>query len=136
MLNDDLIIRFPRAGSEFEGYLAIAEVGKSCPFPILRTYWIYGCPDGMKRGGHAHHSMQQLLVCVSGEIEVILDDGKERKSYLLDNPTTGLLQPELVWGDLIYQKDSVLMVMASTLYYPHHYIRDYDEFLALTRQQA
>ena len=33
MLNDDLIIRFPRAGSEFEGYLAIAEGWQKLPFP-------------------------------------------------------------------------------------------------------
>jgi UDP-2-acetamido-3-amino-2,3-dideoxy-glucuronate N-acetyltransferase len=132
MLNEDLIIHFPKIGSEAEGYLAVAEVGKTCSFPILRTYWVYGCPETMKRGGHAHHTMQQLLVCVSGAIEVILDNGSEKKSFLLDDPTVGLYQKPLVWGDLIYHQGSVLVVMASTLYFAEDYIRDYQEFLHLT----
>jgi hypothetical protein len=132
MLNEEILIHFPKIGSQAEGYLAVAEVGKTCPFPILRTYWVYGCPDVMQRGGHAHHTMHQLLVCVSGAIEVILDNGREKKSFLLDNPTVGLHQMPLVWGDLIYQKNAILVVMASTAYFAEDYIRDYQEFLQIT----
>lgn len=132
MLNEELLIHFPKIGSEAEGYLAVAEANKTCPFPILRTYWVYGCPDAMQRGGHAHHTMHQLLVCLSGAIKVILDDGKTKKSFILDDPTVGLHQMPLVWGDLIYQKNSLLLVMASTPYFAEDYIRDYQEFLKIT----
>lgn len=131
-LTEDLLVHFPKIGSAAEGYLAVAEVGKHCPFPILRTYWVYGCPEQMQRGGHAHHTMHQLLICLSGTIEVILDNGREKKSFLLNNPTVGLHQKPLVWGDLIYQKNSVLVVLASTLYFAEDYIRDYQEFLQIT----
>jgi len=130
MLSDNLIIQFPKIGGEDQGYISIAEVGKTCPFPIQRTYWIYDCPEFMKRGGHAHrHNLHQILICVTGQVEVVLFDGFDKKVFTLNTPTMGLYQPPLVWGDLIYQQNSVLLVLASKLYAAEDYIRDYQEFL-------
>ncbi|NJL00782.1 MAG: WxcM-like domain-containing protein [Spirulinaceae cyanobacterium SM2_1_0] len=131
-LGPELLLEFPAIGSPEEGYLAIAEFEKSCPFPIARTYWVYGCPENMQRGGHAHHRLSQLLVCVAGEVEVTLNDGTEKQIFLLNQPTVGLLQKPLVWGDLRYRNQAVLVVLASHPYAAEDYIRDYQHFLALT----
>ena len=133
MLSDSLVVQFPQIGSAAEGYISVTEMGESCPFSIQRVYWIYGCPDRMQRGGHAHHKLEQMLVCVSGKVEAIFSDGFSKKSFLLNKPTVGLYQPPLVWGDLIYQKDSVLLVLASAPYLAKDYIRDYQDFCQIAR---
>ncbi|MDB9313549.1 FdtA/QdtA family cupin domain-containing protein [Spirulina sp. CS-785/01] len=136
MNRDELLFNFPQIGSPEEGYLAVTEEDKTCPFAIARTYWVYGCPDNMKRGGHAHYSVQQLLICVAGEVEVTLYDGKEKEKFVLNQPTVGLLQKPLVWGDLIYRNNAVLLVLASDIYSAKDYIRDYDVFLQLTQSKS
>ena len=130
----ELLLEFPKIGSEEEGFLAVAEAQKTCPFSIKRTDWVYGCPDDMKRGGHAHHNLHQILICVAGEISVTLHDGLNEYGFLLDRPTVGLYQKPLFWGDLVYQKDSVLLVLASEYYLAEDYIRDYQEFLKIAEK--
>ncbi len=133
-LGPELLLEFPVIGSPMEGFLAVAEAGKTCPFPIARTYWVYGCPANMKRGGHAHHRLHQILICVAGAVEVTLQDGAGQATFLLNRPTLGLHQKPLVWGDLCYQADSVLVVLASHPYGAEDYIRDYQHFLGLVSQ--
>jgi WxcM-like, C-terminal len=128
-LEEDLIFQFPRFGTEQEGYLSVAEGGQNCPFSIQRTYWVYGCPEGKQRGGHAHRDVHQILICVAGEVEVILMDGIQQKSFILNDPTMGLYQKPLIWGDLIHRKRSVLLVLASDYYSEAEYIRNYENFL-------
>ncbi len=130
-LHDDLILRFPHFGTPEQGYLAVAEGNQTCPFPIARTYWVYGCPNGQQRGGHAHHQHHQLLVCVSGEVEVLLTDGYEQKIFVLNDPTVGLYQKPLLWGDLVHRNNSALVVLASHPYSEADYIRNFDDFLKI-----
>lgn len=131
---DALLLEFPQIGSEKEGFLAVAEAEKVCPFPIKRTYWVYDCPNGMKRGGHAHHDLHQILICVAGEVLVTLHDGLNEYNFVLNRPTIGLHQKPMFWGDLTYNKDSVLLVLASEHYLAEDYIRDYQEFLKIATQ--
>lgn len=135
-LGPELLLHFPAIGSRAEGYLAVAEFAKSCPFLIARTYWVYGCPEEMRRGGHAHHRLSQILICVAGSIEVTLNNGRDKQTFLLDDPTVGLLQKPLVWGDLIYRDRAVLVVLASHPYVAEDYIRDYQYFLTLAAAQS
>lgn len=128
-LDEDLLLRFPKFGSEREGYLSVAESDRNCPFPLRRTYWVYGCPEGQQRGGHAHRDVHQILICVAGEVEVILSDGVNQKRFILNDPTLGLYQKPLIWGDLIHRKQSVLLVLASDYYSEAEYIRNYEDFL-------
>ncbi|MBE9116799.1 WxcM-like domain-containing protein [Lusitaniella coriacea LEGE 07157] len=131
ILNENLLLCFPEYGTIEQGFLSVAESEKNCPFPIQRTYWVYGCPEGKQRGGHAHRSVHQILICVAGEVEVILDNGVEKEAFILNNPTIGLHQKPLVWGDLIHKKDSALIVLASEHYSEPEYIRNYNEFLKI-----
>lgn len=131
ILNENLLLRFPKYGTTEQGFLSVAESEKNCPFPIQRTYWVYGCPAGKQRGGHAHQRVHQILVCVAGEVEVILDDGVEKKTFLLNDPTIGLHQKPLLWGDLIHKNNSALIVLASEHYSEAEYIRNYQDFLKI-----
>lgn len=107
------------------GSLSFFEGMRDVPFEIKRVYYIHDTPEGVEPGGYAHRDLSQLLVCTYGAIEIVLDNGSERRSYTLDDPTKGLLVKGLVWRDMRWLKEgSVLMVAASAFYGESDYIRD------------
>lgn len=114
------------------GNLTVAE-GASLPFPIRRAYWVYDVPGGESRGGHAHKSLWQLLVAVSGSFSVTLDNGKRKETILLNHPWQGLIIRNNTWRTLDdFSSGAVCLCLASEKYDEDDYIRDYDEFLKYT----
>jgi hypothetical protein len=124
--------------SEFldaKGSLVVAELGTHLPFSAERVFVISGVPEGEPRGIHAHRVCQQFLVCVSGSVKVMVDNGDRREVVTLDRPSAGLYMPALIWGaQYDYSPDAVLMVLASHQYDPDDYVHEYDEFLSLLNQ--
>lgn len=112
------------------GSLSFVEGEKDIPFCIRRIYYIYDVSEGIERGHHAHKLNHQLLFCPYGKIEIIVDDGNNKESVMLDDPSKGLILYPGLWREMIWhKKDSVLCVAASEYYDPDEYIRNYDEFL-------
>ena len=123
------IINFKVMGDE-RGSLIAFEENMNVPFDIKRVFYIYGTQEDIPRGQHSHHKTKQLLVAVNGGCKVTLDDGKEKKTYILNKPNVGLFQDSLVWGTMHdFSEDCILMVFADTYYDESDYIREYDEFL-------
>lgn len=126
---DKLILNINTHGNPSIGYLSFFETNRDIPFEIKRIYYTHGVPVETKRGMHAHKQLQQILWCPYGEIEVVLDDGKEKKSWLLDSPEKALLVLKGYWHDIYWRKESsVLCAAASDYYNEEDYIRDYEEF--------
>lgn len=112
------------------GGLSFVESSKDIPFEIKRIYYIYEVEKGIKRGFHAHKLNWQLLFCPYGAIDILLDDGVERKKITLDSPSIGLVLHPGLWRVMTWQRDnSILCVAASEYYDPNEYIRDYNDFL-------
>lgn len=127
-------ITFPPLGDE-RGSLVALEAKKTVPFEIKRVYYIFGTQQGVIRGLHAHRSLKQIAVCVTGKCRMVLDDGAQRQEAWLDSPTKGLLIDGLVWREMHdFSEDCVLLVLASEHYDESDYIRDYDEFLKVVKQ--
>jgi hypothetical protein len=104
------------------------------PFPIARVFTIAAVPSGGRRGNHAHRHCSQLLVCLSGGIEVFLDDGLDMTSIAVKADAKALLIPPLLWNTVMFKNPStVLMVFCNEPYDPGDYIRDRDEYLRLKR---
>jgi len=117
-----------------EGNLTVVESDDLVPFPIERVYYLYDVPTGAVRGGHAHRALQQLLIPLSGSFDVVLDDGKEKRSVHLNRPSVGLLLTPMIWRELVnFSSGSVCMVLASAHYDEGDYFREYDDFLAAVR---
>jgi len=113
-----------------EGNLTFVEGGRHVPFEIARIYYLYDVPGGATRGGHAHRSLKQLLIAISGSFDVLLDDGRENRAVTLNRSYTGLLLTPMIWRELTnFSSGSVCMVLASDVYDESDYFRDYDEFL-------
>lgn len=124
-------VDFPPLGDD-RGSLVALEGCKTVPFEIKRVYYIFGTQQGVARGFHAHHNLQQVAVCVTGKCRMILDDGAHREEAWLDSPTKGLLIGDLVWREMHdFSPDCVLLVLASEHYDESDYIRNYADFLGV-----
>lgn len=122
--------------TDMRGSLCFAEYGKELPFIPKRYFVVFDVPSKDVRGEHAHKTLHQLLVCLKGTCSVVVDDGCKREQILLDKPTIGVYLPPLVWGiQYKYAPDAILLVLASDVYDPDDYIRDYDEFLSLINKR-
>lgn len=127
-VNDCPIIDI-RKFTDSRGYLSVIEGGVDIPFEIKRIYYLYMVPESA-RGSHAHKQLQQLMIATSGSVHVTLDDGTNKKTFVLDKPWKGLLVVPGLWRDLDnFAGGTVCMVLASDKYDTEDYIRDYDEFL-------
>jgi dTDP-4-dehydrorhamnose 3,5-epimerase-like enzyme len=116
------------------GHLTIIENEQDVPFKIKRVYYLYDIPGGESRGGHGHIHLESLIVAVSGSFDVTLDDGQERKTISLNRPYHGLHVKPGMWRELHnFSSGAVCLVLASETYNEADYIRDYDEFIRLTK---
>ncbi|KFC23525.1 sugar 3,4-ketoisomerase [Epilithonimonas lactis] len=123
------IITFDNIGSSALGYISVAEEQKNVPFDIKRVYWTYYTPQDVIRGGHAHKKLQQVIFAVSGTITFNTEDKEGKKeTFILDHPTKGLYLPKLIWRDIKFSHNAVLLCLASELYEESDYFRDFAEF--------
>lgn len=119
--------------SDIRGDLLSLEQLKNVPFDIKRVYCLTKLHADYPRGFHAHRQLQQLVVCLSGRCRFVLDDGHQKKEVWLESASQGLLLGSHVWREMHnFSEDCVLMVLASDFYDESDYIRDYQEFLAIT----
>lgn len=122
------IIELPRHFDP-RGNLSVIEENKDIPFSIERCHWVYDVPGGEKRGGYAYYENEEFIVAMSGSFDVIIDDGKERKTYSLNRSYYGLYVPKGLWRELDnFSTNSLALVLSSTKYDENDYIYDYDEF--------
>ena len=124
------LLKLENIGNEEIGYLISLEENKNIPFDIKRVYYTHNVPINVKRGGHAHKNLEQILICLSGGVKVRCFDGRKEIIYELNKPDEGLYIKNLVWRDMYdYKNNTVLMVLASDYYDENDYIRNYNDFL-------
>ncbi len=135
-LNKVRMIDFPQRG-DARGHLVIAEGGSDIPFNIKRVFYIYGSDKDVVRGQHANRISEFVLINVAGTSKVKVKDGEGNEAiYCLDRPHIGLYIPNMVWKDMYdFSEDSVLLCIASTNYDANEYIRDYEEFVKVIKEE-
>ena len=133
-LSDARLIKLPKhTDANGDGVLVVAEAAQQVPFQIHRMFTIVA-PAGAKRGRHAHRLCSQFMLCVSGAIDVVCDDGSDRKSFSLDSGELALFVPPSLWVDIdIRQDHSILVVLCDRVYEEHDYISNYSEFLSFRK---
>lgn len=125
-----------RKAVDMRGSLVATEFS-DLPFVPQRAFLVFDVPSKDVRGEHAHRACEQFLVCVSGSVNVLADDGVHRQEFVLDDPSVGIHLKAMTWGTQYkYSPGTVLMVFASLPYDDADYIRDYEEFLSLVGAPA
>jgi len=117
-----------------KGNISVIENGVTVPFDVKRVYYLYDVPGGESRGAHAHKELYQLIVAASGSFDIVLDDGKLKRTVSINRPFHGLLVVPGIWKNIEnFSSGSVCLVLASDGYRADDYIRDYDEFKAFKK---
>ena len=126
---DCSVIELPRIENR-AGNITPVNTRLTLPFDIKRVFYSYDIPGGEARGAHAHKECHQFLVAASGAFEVVLDDGVNKRTVLLNRPFYGLHIPPGIWAaEQGFSSGSVCLVLASEKYEESDYIRDYQEFI-------
>lgn len=116
--------------SDSYGSLVPIEELKDIPFTVKRIYYIFDVPNGIRRGFHSHYDLEQMLICVKGSVKILTKSPDEELITELNSPKKGLYIGNMVWREMYdFSPDAVLLVIASKLYTPSDYIRDYSEYL-------
>lgn len=119
-----------------EGNLTFMYENVHVPFPINRVFYSYDIPGGEDRGAHAHKECHQFIIAASGSFEVVLDDGINKRTVLLNRPFWGLHVPPGIWAsEQGFSSGSICLVLASHGYDAEDYIRNYDDYLKYVNEQ-
>lgn len=129
------VIDLPKVEDE-RGSLTYIEQNNHVPFKIKRVYYIYDVPKDEKRGKHAHKKLEQVMICLNGSFDVILNDVHNEKTYTLSSPYSGLYIHPGVWREMEnFSSNSVALVLASTLFDENDYIRNYEEYKEYIKEE-
>ena len=81
------------------------------------------------RGKHAHYKCNQVLVCISGRIDIDYEASTHKGTITL-HPGDTFLHKNLEWAELNFvDKQSTMLSLCSEEYNEEDYIRDYSIFL-------
>jgi hypothetical protein len=128
-ISDARLIELP-CHTRDDGEVVVAEAGVTAgvPFAIARLFTLRA-PEGAERGRHAHKLCSQFMICSSGAVDVALDDGAARRTFILNRGNLALLVPPAIWNTVIFRApQSVVTVLCDRPYEADDYIRDYREF--------
>lgn len=133
-ISDCKIIDLPKY-LDPRGNLSFVEQFTHFPFEIRRVYWLYDVPGGITRGGHAEKNNEELIIALSGAFEILVDDGKNTKSFLLNRSYFGLYIPKGLWREIKdFSTNAVALEFGSIPYIEEDYIRNYEEFKYYTKE--
>lgn len=124
------ILNFIVHGDQNGSLVALEKTrGGGLLFEVKRVYYIWGTSRDVVRGHHAHKNLEQVIVCVSGSCDSILDDGERREIYHLNSLSQILYIKNNVWREFINSSlDCVVMVLVCEHYNEADYISNDGEF--------
>jgi dTDP-4-dehydrorhamnose 3,5-epimerase-like enzyme len=136
MIKEVTIINLPKI-LDPRGNLSFLESNNHVPFQIKRSYWIYDVPGGEIRGGHAFIEQQELIIALSGSLDIVVSDGNEEKKFSLNRSYYGLYVPSGLWRHMEnFSTNTLALVVSSTTFNENDYIRDFDEFKKLKNEDT
>jgi dTDP-4-dehydrorhamnose 3,5-epimerase-like enzyme len=127
-IKDCKLINLPKI-EDPRGNLTFIENNRHIPFDIKRVYYLYDVPGGALRAGHAHKTLHQFLIAMSGSFDVTVDDGRHKLKFHLNRSYYGLYIPPMVWREIDnFSSGSVCLALASDFFDEADYYRQYPDF--------
>lgn len=114
-----------------KGKLTVLEKD-NLPFSVKRVYWVTDNtnPEDIK-GNQANKESEMLLACLSGSVRVFLEQGEEKKEFVIQSPNEVLYVPPMWWREIEIEEGVVLLVLASEEYNQEDLIKDKEAFRKL-----
>lgn len=124
------IIELPKI-ADARGNLSFMQNHDHLPFDIKRVFWIYDVPGGETRGGHAYKTQEEIIIVISGSIDiVVVNQQGETKRFVLNRSYSALYIPPMHWRHLEnFSTNAVSVHLSSADFSEEDYIRDYPQFL-------
>ncbi len=127
-LKDVKIIDIPKI-EDNRGNLSFFESNNHIPFEIKRSYWIYDVPGGEKRGGHSFKTQKEFIIVLSGSLDLIINDGFNKKIFSLNRSYKGIYIPNGIWRNMEnFSTNAVALVVSNTKFDENDYMRDFEQF--------
>jgi dTDP-4-dehydrorhamnose 3,5-epimerase-like enzyme len=124
-LEDIALIPVQRVADE-RGLMTVVS-SRMIPFQVERIFSISS--KNTIRGNHAHKDCTQFIVCLSGSLDVFVDDGSVDQKYTLTSSSEGILIPPGIWTHQEYATlDTMINVYCDEDYRESDYIRNYEYF--------
>ena len=114
MLDEVRIVSLPSV-VDSRGVLTAIEGTRDIPFEMKRVFYMHHIQSD--RGGHAHRDTDQIVIAASGSFTLELFDGKDCKSFDMNDPTKGVYIPRMIFIRMFnFTHDSVCLVIANSYY--------------------
>tara|TARA_B110000027_G_scaffold63365_1_gene67960 strand:- start:457 stop:861 length:405 start_codon:yes stop_codon:yes gene_type:complete len=112
------------------GNLSVIESETHVPFSIKRSYLIYDVPGGEVRGGHAFIEQKEMIVALSGSLDIIVFDGVKEQKFSLNRSYQGLYIPNGLWRHMEnFATNTLVLVISNTNYNENDYIRNKKSYI-------
>lgn len=99
------------------------------PDGIQRCFWISDVQEGETRGNHAHKQESQVIVAVSGKIQLEIHSAQGGTfNFKLNSPEQAIFIPPFNWLVARLESNAVLLGMSDRAFSEDDYIRDLDCF--------
>lgn len=116
------------------GAMIVFENSENESFQARRLFCIYGVSSDSKRGNHANINSEFLMICLKGHVKIGVFDGKTEKEYVLRSPEDALYIPRMIWKTMYdFSEEAVLLVLSDQLYDADEYIRDFEEYIGVMK---
>jgi len=135
MIKPDIILLDGQKSSL--GLLTFINKPEDFPIQIKRTFWITGVPEGSARGFHAHFEETQVLVCLQGMLKIFFEDLEgEKFQFELKEPNQALVLPVMVWSEVTFFDNAILLVLSNKYFSEKDYIRKKQDFERLQQEYS
>jgi hypothetical protein len=115
------------------GSLSIIEFER-LPFIPKRVYWLSEVGINQTRGSHAHKKLNQYIFAMKGSCEINLFNGSKSLDFSLVELGSGVLINPGWWRTLTnFSPGAIIQVFADLPFEENDYIRNFDEFVALAK---
>jgi len=130
-LEDVALIPVQRTSDEGGSMTVVSS--RIIPFQVERVFSISS--KNKIRGNHAHKDCTQFIVCLSGSLDVFVDDGLTKQKYILTSSSEGLIIPPGIWAHQEYSAvETMINVYCDEDYRESDYIRNYKDFVSYKKE--